>query len=59
MDKRGDIEEAVQTLKRDKEILEMGIKEIDDLLIIRYNHLQEIGFTKDEAFKIILGKGIT
>ena len=50
MDKRSDIEEAVQVLRRDKELFEMGINQMDDLLILRYNHLQEVGFTKDEAF---------
>ena len=58
MDKRSDIEEAVQTIRRDKELFEMGINQMDDLLILRYKHLQEVGFTKDEAFKIILEKGI-
>lgn len=58
MDKRSDIEQAVKSLRRDKELFEMGINQIDDLLILRYKHLQEVGFTKDEAFKIILEKGI-
>ena len=58
MSKRSEIEEAVQTIRRDKELFEMGINQMDDLLILRYKHLQEVGFTKDEAFKIILEKGI-
>ena len=58
MDKRSDIEETVKSLRRDKELYEMGINQMDDLLILRYKHLQEVGFTKDEAFKIILEKGI-
>ena len=59
MDKRKELEEMIQDLKGNKELLETGMNEVDSLLILRYRHLQEVGFTQDEAFKIILEKGIS
>lgn len=59
MSQRDELEKAVQDLKINKEILETGINEMDNLLILRYKHLQEVGFTAEESLKIILERGIS
>lgn len=55
---RNEMETILNSMRKNKEIFEMQIKEISEMLYCRYQSLQEAGFTKEQAFKIILTRGM-
>ena len=55
---RAEIEHAVGSLRRNQELLEMGIKPIAQMYFTRYKALLEAGFTEEQAFQLVLHRGM-
>jgi len=56
---RKEMEKELKEFLANKEIVEMGMKEISIMFFARYLELQKAGFTEDQAFKIILARGVS
>jgi len=55
---RTEIEEAVKALIGNREVVEMAFKPLAEMLFAHYKALTEAGFTKEQAFQIILQRGM-
>lgn len=55
---RKKMESMLHEIRANQEMFEMSIKETTKMLFFRFETLQEAGFTKKQAFKIICKRGL-
>ncbi len=55
---RDAMEDALKSLKYNKEVFEDSMAELSSLLMYRYESLKDAGFTEGQAFQIILERGL-
>lgn len=56
---RKEMEELLQVYRANTEHFEMGSRALAEMFWMRYEALQKVGFTKDQAFEIIVKRGLT
>ena len=55
---RSEAEEMLKAIQGQQELTEMAMKEMSKLYRVRYSSLVETGLTEEQAFKIVLTRGI-
>ena len=55
---RKNLEASINMARANGEQFEMLQKEFSNFMFLRYKSLQEAGFTEEQAFKIVLERGL-